>query len=124
MQKVGQRDAILERVQFDRRSKVRFPLKLRVNFKAMSRRFPSAGVGWVVNISSSGVLVEYPHKVRTGARLELKIELPLRLDGLIPLQLVAMGRVVRCEESRFAVAVARCHYRTMGGWTQRSLQQE
>ena len=64
-------------------------------------------------MSSAGVLVEYPHDLNMGARLELKIEIPQLLDGLVPLQIFMLGRVVRCEPSRFAIAVARYQYRTM-----------
>ena len=67
-------------------------------------------------MSSTGTLVECPQKVRTGARLELKIEIPQRLDGMVRLQIFALGRVVRCEESRFATTISRYQYRTMG-WT-------
>jgi hypothetical protein len=101
-------------VPVERRLRVRFPLKLPVNFRILGRQRSSTGVGWVVNISSGGVLVQCPHHVPMGARLELKIEIPQRLEGVVPLQIFVLGRVVRCEESRFAVAMIRYQYRTMG----------
>jgi hypothetical protein len=119
VQKFGEAGAISGRVPFERRSRARFPLELRVNFRSLNRRSSFEGAGWIANISSSGVLVQSPSGVRVGARLELKIELPMRLDGLIALQLVARGRIVRCEGSRFAVSVTRYQFRTMSGWPQR-----
>jgi len=112
------------RALLERRSKARFGMRLRVHFSVVSRRFHYTGAGWVANISSSGVLVEYPKHVGAGTRMELKIDLPLLLDGQIPLQLVAIGRVVRSENFGFAVEMARCHYRTKGRRSQRKPQQE
>ena len=63
-------------------------------------------------MSSGGVLVAYQDQVRTGARMELNIEWPSLLDGEVPLQLVAMGKVVRCEASSFAMALGRYQFRT------------
>lgn len=96
----------------ERRSKVRFPLELRVRYRSLARRFPVAGTGTVVNISRSGVLVSSAHAIREGARVELSIEWPSLLDGRVPLQVVTSGRVVRCEPSRFAVLLDRYQFRT------------
>ncbi len=96
----------------ERRSKVRFPLELRVRYRSLSRRCPAAGTGVVMNISRSGVLISSEHEVSTGARIELSIEWPSLLDGRVPLQVVTVGRVVRCEPSCFAVVLARYQFRT------------
>ena len=69
----------------------------------------------MVNMSSSGVLVTYPHEISVGTRMELNIEWPSRLDGRIPLQLIAVGSVVRCETVSFAVGLERHYFRTTAG---------
>jgi hypothetical protein len=96
----------------ERRSRVRFPFELRVRYRTLGRGNPFAGVGWVVNMSSDGVLVGHQHEMRAGVRTELTIEWPSLLDGRVPLQLVTVGTVVRCEASRFAVALGRYQFRT------------
>ena len=91
----------------ERRSKVRFPLELRVRYRSLARRCPAEGTGVVMNMSRSGVLVSSDHAISEGVRVELNIEWPSLLDGRVPLQVVTVGRVVRCEPSRFAVVLAR-----------------
>jgi hypothetical protein len=63
-------------------------------------------------MSSGGVLVAYRHNIRAGTRVELNIEWPGLLDGQVPLQLVAMGRVVRSDPSSFAMVLGRYQFRT------------
>lgn len=65
-------------------------------------------------MSSAGLLVSAEHEVSAGARMEVNIEWPLLLDGTVPLQLVAVGRVVRCADSVFALSFAQYQFRTMG----------
>src|SRR5512140_436927 len=75
----------------ERRSKVRFPLELRVRYRSLARRCPAAGMGMVMNISRSGVLVFGAHDISEGVRTELNIEWPSLLDGRVPLQVVTVG---------------------------------
>ena len=103
---------LFQSAALDRRSKVRFPLELRVRYRSLTRRCPMAGIGVVKNISRSGVLVSSEQVVGEGARVELNIEWPSLLDGRVPLQVVTIGRVVRCEPSSFAVVLAHYQFRT------------
>jgi hypothetical protein len=96
----------------DRRSRNRFPLELPVRYRTLGRGPAFTGVGWVMNMSSGGVLVGYEHKINPGARMELNIEWPSLLDGRVPLRLVMVGRVVRCESSSFAIELVRYQFRT------------
>ena len=57
-QAYGRVETAVGHVPMERRSRVRFPLKLPVNFQTLSRRSPSGGAGWVVNMSSAGVLTQ------------------------------------------------------------------
>ena len=96
----------------ERRSKVRFPLELKVRYRSLARRCPAVGTGVVMNMSRSGVLVSSEHGISEGVQVELSIEWPSLLDGRVPLQVVTVGRVVRCEPSSFAVVLARYQFRT------------
>jgi len=58
-------EAILQAASIERRSKVRFPLELRVHFRTLGRRHPVSGAGSVVNMSSGGVLVASQHDIKT-----------------------------------------------------------
>ncbi len=105
-------DDFLQGAVLERRSKMRFPLELRVRYRSLARRCPAAGTGVVMNMSRSGVLIFSAHDVSEGVRIELNIEWPSLLDGRVPLQVVTVGRVVRCESSHFAVVLDRYQFRT------------
>ncbi len=107
-------EASTHRTNIERRSRVRYPVKLAVRYRTMGRKQHFNGVGQTLNMSSAGLLVSAEHEVSAGARMEVNIEWPLLLDGTVPLQLVAVGRVVRCASSVFAVSFAQYQFRTMG----------
>jgi hypothetical protein len=100
-------------IQAERRLKFRYPLELGVRFRACSRESRISGAGWVVNVSSGGVLVSSHHHVILGAIVEVSIEWPSLLDGRVPLQLVATGRVLRSGPAHFAAAFDKHEFRTM-----------
>src|SRR6266852_9546543 len=101
----------------ERRSKIRYPIRLSVRYRGLGRMDGVVGVGQTLDLSSSGILVESPHqqKVSVGSRLEVSVEWPIMLDGTSPLQVVILGRVVRSETSRFAASFPRYYFRTMKG---------
>lgn len=105
-------EQIRQPVQIDQRSRVRFPIQLRVFYRTLARRHSYEGMGWIVNMSSAGVLVASELDLRAGTRMELNVDWPAKLDGKISLQLVAVGKVVRCETSGFAVSLVRYQFRT------------
>jgi hypothetical protein len=96
----------------ERRSKVRFPLELRVSYRTLGRGPHHAGEGWVVNMNRGGVLVSSQHEIGVGERMELNIEWPSLLYGRVPLRFVTVGKVVRCDASSFAVTLVRYEFRT------------
>ena len=101
----------------ERRSKLRYPLNLSVRFRPLAGPL-FCGAGLAVNVSSGGVLVVSqdavsPHKISVGARVESSIEWPTLLDGRVPLQLFAVGRVVRHRASDFAATFERYQFRTL-----------
>ncbi|MGH9648289.1 MAG: PilZ domain-containing protein [Bryobacteraceae bacterium] len=114
MEATGYRAAFDRMDLIERRSKLRFPFELRVSFRTLGQICPVAGMGRVLNISSIGVLIACQHEVSAGTPVEVKIDWPTRLDGRIPLQLVANGTVVRCELFSFAVGLERYHFGIAG----------
>ena len=98
-------------VSIERRARIRFALALAVQYRTLGRGHTLAGTGRVVNISSEGLLVASQHEIRTDAQVDLRIDWPFLLDGRMALQLVTVGRVVRCGTSSFAVVLARHHFR-------------
>ena len=102
----------------ERRLKSRYPLDLSVRFRLLSGSSLYSGAGRTVNVSSGGVLVVTKHLIsqhdfRAGAKVEMSFEWPALLDGRIPLQLFAVGLVVRRRTSDFAAAFERYQFRTM-----------
>jgi hypothetical protein len=97
----------------ERRLKFRYPIDLRVGFHYFSQGTRLYGAGNAVNISSGGILVESKHQIIEGALVEMSIEWPSLLHGRVPLQLVAVGRVLRRGTSQFAVSFERHEFRTM-----------
>lgn len=100
-------------INIERRSGIRYPLRLGVHYRTQDRRRRVIGVGETLNVSSSGVLVVSQHDLWAGARLEMTLEWPYQLDETIPLQLVLGVRVVRYTKSAFAVAIVQYQFRTM-----------
>ena len=105
-------------VAAERRSKIRYPLDLRVRFRFISAKSVFSGAGHAVNVSSGGVWVVSERlvaqqEISAGAWVEMSIEWPSMLDGKIPLQLRVFGRVVRCGAFDFAAAFDRYQFRTM-----------
>jgi PilZ domain-containing protein len=112
----GERRASLVAIghtQAERRLKFRYPLELSVRFRCCSRESRISGDGLVVNMSSGGVLVHSHHQIMQGAIVEVSIEWPSLLDGRIPLQLVATGRVLRSGLSHFAASFDKHEFRTL-----------
>jgi len=112
IQRVLNPPVVVRPASIERRSKVRFPLDLQVRYRTLGRGRSLAGMGWVVNMSSGGVLVAFQHQISSGTRMELNIEWPTLLDGEIPLRLVTVGEVVRCGTDSFAMMLSRHQFRT------------
>ena len=97
----------------ERRASTRFPLVIDVQYKVIrGRREPQSGSGKTVNMSSGGVLFAAPESLVPGRRIELSISWPTQLDGKCALNLVARGRITRCQGTEVAVKIAKCEFRT------------
>ncbi|MGH9593146.1 MAG: PilZ domain-containing protein, partial [Bryobacteraceae bacterium] len=89
------------------------PIQLEMRYREMGRRNDCAqGTGVTKNISGKGILFTTQHTLRTGARVEISVDWPARLDGKTPLRLIIQGRVVRSIGSQAAVAIQRHEFRT------------
>jgi len=96
-------EGLMQPVPPDRRSRVRFPMDLPFCYRTLDRNIRS-GAGRVLNVSSRGVLAACAHQLTAGTTVELTMEWPAQLDGRVPLHLVMLGTIVRCEVAGFAVA--------------------
>ena len=97
----------------ERRVKFRYPLQLTVRFRYIAEGARFFGQGLAINVSSGGVLVASEHQVVDGAPVKMSIEWPSLLDGRVPLQLIAIGWVLRRGASHFAATFERYEFRTM-----------
>ena len=98
-------------VYAERRSQVRYPIGLPVTFRSLDKMNLSCE-GQALNISKAGVFVTYPKQLKVGTRVELRILWPFLLDRRPPLQLFALGKVVRSAPSGFAVVFRQYQFRT------------
>jgi PilZ domain len=102
-----------EKLPSDRRHSDRFPIEREVRFRVLNKRGgEETGDGKTLNISSSGVLFTSAQILIPGRRLELSISWPVQLNDVIPLKLVARGRVVRFEEGQAAIEIQQYEFRT------------
>lgn len=98
----------------ERRENQRYPVNLKVRYRTLGEPPEITGFGRTIDVSSGGMLVACPHGVQAGVKLQVTLEWPIALEGTIPLQLVVHGKVVRHEESRFALVFSRYQFRTKG----------
>lgn len=97
----------------NRRTNVRFPVRLAVNYQALeSPFFSGTAVSETVNISSKGLLFATQHPLQQGQLLQVSVDWPARLENEIPLKLVAEGRVIRVVDGQAAVKIEKYEFRT------------
>jgi hypothetical protein len=100
----------------DRRHRIRYPLVLPLRYQTMlpNLHYGAFQLGRTVDFASHGFLVWTDDPVpMMGARIRLRVEWPIALDGKLPLQFIVTGRVVRIGEKGFAVTFDRHEFRTM-----------
>ncbi len=98
----------------DRRTAVRFPIEQDVRYKVFTRTRIEGGLGKTINMSSNGLLFTTESPMALGAKLEVAVNWPAKLDHKCALKLVTTGRVVRCENGMTAIAIDRYEFRTQG----------
>jgi hypothetical protein len=109
----GSQPMILEQQSADRRDSSRFPITREISYRTLGKRGGFSGDGTTIIISSSGVLFVTNDPPRTGARLELSISWPVRLNERCALKLVVRGRVARSEPGYAAVEIQQHEFRTL-----------
>jgi hypothetical protein len=100
----------------DRRSSNRMPIEREVRYKVLGgkKSVKQVGLGKTLNMSSGGVLFTTETPLPAGERVEISVSWPAQLNNTLPLKLVAMGRLVRAEESQAAISVERYEFKTRG----------
>lgn len=100
----------------DRRASNRLPIERDVRYKVLGgkKSVKQVGSGKTVNISSGGVLFTTETPLPEGERVELAVSWPAQLNDQLPLKLVAMGRLVRSEETQAAISIERYEFKTRG----------
>jgi|SRR5579863_3188311 hypothetical protein len=96
----------------DPRRSTRYPLALSVRFHTDSPVAGISGSGVTRNFSSRGMFIETDAPAEVGSQVKTVVEWPVPLEGEVPLQFIALGQVVRCDESGFAMHFLRYEYRT------------
>jgi hypothetical protein len=97
----------------DRRGSNRFPFREHVRYRALSAKSSGLeGLGRTIDMSSSGVRFTTEAELSRGGLVECAVNWPARLDGACPLQLVAVGRVVRSDAASAVVRIAKYEFRT------------
>jgi PilZ domain-containing protein len=98
----------------ERRLTRRFAIEQEVLYKVLDHRaaVPESGAGKTLDISSGGVLFETVQRLRPGKRVEVSVNWPAQLEGGCPLKFVAVGRVVRAEDTRAAMHIEQHEFRT------------
>ena len=94
---------------------MRYPVELNVRYRTLEHKQCIYGTGQTTNLSSGGVLVvtHHEHHLRADARVEIKAKWACPVHGTT-FNLMAIGRVVRCGQSNFAVTFTRHEFRIIG----------
>src|SRR5258708_30260174 len=100
----------------DRRASNRLPIEREVRYKVLGlkKSIKQVGLGKTINMSSNGVLFTTESALPEGERVELAVSWPAQLNQTLPLKLVALGRLVRTEETQAAIAIERYEFKTRG----------
>src|SRR5262249_1825210 len=100
----------------ERRASNRLPIKRDVRYKVLGEKksVKHVGLGKTLNMSSGGGLFTTESPLPEGERVELAVSWPVQLNDTLPLKLVAMGRLVRSEETQAAISIERYEFKTRG----------
>jgi hypothetical protein len=97
---------------FERRGATRFPMDGELSYSVLGGKTRTKGTGKLVNISSNGVLFATEEVLPPGARIELSVIWPVRLNERCSLKLVAKAKVVRWKEGKVAARIIGYEFRT------------
>jgi hypothetical protein len=112
-----------DRIGGNRRADKRYEIRLDLRWKLVRRRrVLESGIGHTVDLSSGGILFEAGRQLPVGFHVELSVSWPVLLESSAPLQLVILGKIVRCRDGRTAVIMAQHEFRTVGQATGSALR--
>jgi len=98
----------------ERRASARLPIEREVRYKVLGKgNVPThVGEGKTLNISSAGALFTTQTALPEKQLVELAVSWPARLNGLLPLNLVIRGRVIRSHQTQAAVRIEQYDFKT------------
>jgi hypothetical protein len=99
--------------RIERRMGVRVPLSCAMWYETSSTTHKRRGEGRVIDISSSGVAFTTESSLRRNTRVALHIQWPVQLEGEVPVELFASGKVVRTEQSRTALQYDQINFKIL-----------
>jgi hypothetical protein len=104
---------LIQGVQYVRRIKSRFSIQQPVRYTAVGRnKVRHTGVGNTVNISSAGVCFTTETTLPVHTFVEMSMDWPVLLNGLCPMKLVIIGRVIRSSNEWAVVAIKTSAFHT------------
>ena len=98
------------------------PIERDVRYKVLGgkKSVKQVGTGKTLNMSSGGVLFTTETTLPEGERIELgrptdrQLNPLAQLNDTLPLKLVALGRLVRTDETSAAISIERYEFKTRG----------
>ena len=97
----------------ERRKCRRYPVKLSIHYRlSRARAVWEEGLGATRDMSAEGVSFRADRDLPVGAEVELRIDWPVKLDGVPGLCAVISGRILRCNENEIAVAIVESEFLT------------
>ncbi len=95
----------------DRRASYRYSIDLPVQYEVGRGDQAQGGKGRVINMSSTGLLVESDRPVTCETPIRLRVDWPARLNNSVPLGLHIEGRTVRANGGLVAVRILKSEFR-------------
>jgi hypothetical protein len=99
----------------ERRKDRRYHLHLELKWKLIRRRrLLDTGTGRTIDVSSGGIRFDAGRQLPEGLNVELSISWPVLLRNVAPMQLVASGKIIRCDGREVAIQTVQHEFRTAG----------
>jgi hypothetical protein len=105
----------------ERRRDRRYHLHLELKWKLIRRRrLLDTGGGRTIDISSGGIRFDAGRHLPEGLNVEVSISWPVLLHNVAPMQLIATGKIVRCDGRQVAIQTVQHEFRTVGTASERT----
>ncbi len=95
----------------ERRRGVRVPLACALRYETGALAQKKMDAGRLIDMSSSGIFFTTESSLRRNTKVAVHFAWPVRLDGDVPVELVAEGRVVRAAPTRAAIRYDRIAFK-------------